>query len=142
MYHKGKPFLSQYSSVKKLFFQEFHSIPSGGYTGITKTITRFQANAYWVGMRKEVEEFVTSCPTCQRTKYLPRAPLVFYNRFHHLLAYGRYITHIKGTPLYWTLLIDFQNMLISETYLIISQCIRWLISSLLWFVTFMVTHGV
>lgn len=88
VHHKG-PLLSKYSSLKSLSLQEFHSTTVRGNAASTKTLNRLQENVYWSGMWKEVEDFVTSCPTCQPTKYLPRAPFRLSQPYLHLLQFRR-----------------------------------------------------
>ncbi|XP_075738869.1 uncharacterized protein LOC142784136 [Rhipicephalus microplus] len=44
-----------------------------GHLGINKTKERLLMEYYWPGCFKEVEEFVRSCDTCQRTGHLPRS---------------------------------------------------------------------
>lgn len=72
---KGRPFLSKISSLKNLFLQEFHSTPTRRHAGINKNITPLSSKHLWGRMEGEVEDFVTSCNTCQQSKYITRAPL-------------------------------------------------------------------
>lgn len=50
--------------------QEFHSTPTGGHSGYLRTYRWLAGNLYWVGMKKSVMEYVRSCDTCQRQKYM------------------------------------------------------------------------
>ena len=57
--------------------QQSHDIPSAAHQGSTKTLTRLQQQAYWVGMAKDVQLYCQQCTTFQQTK-LPnpvQAPL-------------------------------------------------------------------
>lgn len=53
---------------------EFHATPQGGHSGFLRTYRRIAANLYWVGMKNDVQEFVRSCDTCQRQKYMASSP--------------------------------------------------------------------
>lgn len=48
---------------------EYHSTPTGGHMGVTKTLARLIENFYWPGIRKDVKQFVAACVDCQHTKY-------------------------------------------------------------------------
>lgn len=76
MYHSGKPFLSKNSALKPLLTQEFHSTLLGGHAGIQKNTAPLNNNVFWDGMRQDVVDFVSSCSTCQQTKYLPQPGLL------------------------------------------------------------------
>lgn len=39
-----------------------------GHLGIQRTLKRIQENHHWIGIEKNVEEFVKNCETCQREK--------------------------------------------------------------------------
>lgn len=41
-----------------LLLQEFHTTPTGGHMGITKTLTRLQENFTWSSIRNDVRRFV------------------------------------------------------------------------------------
>lgn len=48
--------------------QSLHSSPIGGHSGVSATIKRIQSLFAWPGLKKQVVEFVKSCPTCQQAK--------------------------------------------------------------------------
>lgn len=74
MFFKGRFFLSHSSALKDIMMREHHETPIGGHAGAEKTYQRLSANFYWVGMRKEVKEFVARCMTCQTIKYSTSSP--------------------------------------------------------------------
>jgi len=47
---------------------EYHDSRLGGHYGIDNTIERIKKFYYWPQMSKEIEEYVRSCPTCQKRK--------------------------------------------------------------------------
>lgn len=48
---------------------EYHTTPTGGHSGVAKTIARVSENFYWLGLRDDVVTFVSNCFDCQSTKY-------------------------------------------------------------------------
>jgi hypothetical protein len=70
----GRLVLASNSVLIPKLLQEFHSTPQGGHSGFYKTYRRIAANVYWVGMKGKIQEFVRSCDTCQRQKYLTSSP--------------------------------------------------------------------
>ncbi|CAB0043507.1 unnamed protein product [Trichogramma brassicae] len=48
--------------------QESHDSALGGYKGVTKTYNRVNEKYFWNGMKKEITDYVRSCPTCQKEK--------------------------------------------------------------------------
>ncbi len=45
-----------------------HDLPSSGHQGIDRTKKRMKERVYWYGMGKDIANFVSSCPTCNRNK--------------------------------------------------------------------------
>ena len=48
---------------------EYHSTPTGGHMGVTKTLAHLSETFCWPAMRTNVTQFVASCLDCQHTKY-------------------------------------------------------------------------
>ncbi|PNX55569.1 hypothetical protein L195_g049198, partial [Trifolium pratense] len=67
--YKDRIWLDPKLPFRFTILEEFHSSPIGGHMGITKTLARLKANFYWVGMDKDVQEFISHCLTCQQIKY-------------------------------------------------------------------------
>ena len=47
---------------------ECHDAPTGGHLGKDKTIEQVKRRFYWPGMDAEIQQYVTSCDSCQRNK--------------------------------------------------------------------------
>lgn len=67
--HKSQIWLPQGLPIILTLLTEYHSTPTGGPTGIAKTLARLSENFYWSSMRVDVTQFVTTCIDCQHTKY-------------------------------------------------------------------------
>ena len=46
----------------------YHDAPYASHYGSQKTWRKMKRVFYWKGMRKDIEEYVQSCPSCQRRK--------------------------------------------------------------------------
>jgi len=68
--HKGRIWVPKSCSFIPLLLAEFHASPLGGHMGVAKTLSRLSANFIWLGMRKDVQRFISECSTCLQTKYI------------------------------------------------------------------------
>jgi hypothetical protein len=57
-------------STKKQILYEFHDAPLGGHRGMNKTYKVIKAQYSWVNMRREIENYVKKCRSCQVNKLL------------------------------------------------------------------------
>jgi transposase InsO family protein len=58
---------------RKLLF-EMHDAPTGGHLGVRKTIHKMQEQFWWLGMRKDIEDYVRGCVVCASTKASQQLP--------------------------------------------------------------------
>lgn len=70
--HHGRWYLPPSMRTKAL--QEQHDAPTAGHLGFRKTYQLLQRLYSWPSMRKDVENFVSTCDTCARTKARRHAP--------------------------------------------------------------------
>jgi len=56
--------------VRKKILYEFHDSPVGGHRGMNKTYRAISSQYTWPKMRREVEEYVKQCKSCQVNKIL------------------------------------------------------------------------
>ena len=55
---------------RKQILYEFHDSPVGGNKGMNKTYRGIKARYTWPNIRREVEEYVKGCKSCQVNKIL------------------------------------------------------------------------
>ena len=55
-------------ALRTLLLREIHDSPTGGHLGIEKTMYRLGKLFWWLGMRREVQEYIGSCIACQSNK--------------------------------------------------------------------------
>ena len=56
--------------TKKLILYEFHDAPLGGHSGMNKTYKAIKERYEWANMRREIEDYVKKCQSCQVNKSL------------------------------------------------------------------------
>ncbi|CAI5524929.1 unnamed protein product [Closterium sp. Naga37s-1] len=64
----GKIWVPNYAPLRQILLEEFHDVPYAGHFGSNKTLAGIAKYYYWPGMAADVQQFVTSCDTCQRMK--------------------------------------------------------------------------
>ncbi|CAI7819033.1 unnamed protein product [Closterium sp. NIES-54] len=64
----GKIWVPNYAPLRQILLEEFHDVPYAGHFGSNKTLAGIAKYYYWPGMAVDVQQFVTSCDTCQRMK--------------------------------------------------------------------------
>ena len=57
-----------------LLLHEFHCGSVGGHAGIRRTYARLAVEFYWKGIKKHVQDYVTACDVCQRSKHEAMVP--------------------------------------------------------------------
>jgi hypothetical protein len=55
---------------RKQILYEFHDPPLGGHRGMNKTYQPIRSKFHWPNMKKEIEEYVKRCKSCQTNKLL------------------------------------------------------------------------
>ena len=56
--------------TKRQILYEFHDAPCGGHRGMNKTFRAIKSQYSWPNMRREIEEYVKQCKSCQVNKTL------------------------------------------------------------------------
>ncbi|CAI7884366.1 unnamed protein product [Closterium sp. NIES-54] len=64
----GKIWVPNYAPLRQILLEEFHDVPYAGHFGSNKTLAGIAKYYYWPQMAADVQQFVTSCDTCQRMK--------------------------------------------------------------------------
>ncbi|PNF39993.1 hypothetical protein B7P43_G15585 [Cryptotermes secundus] len=56
-------------SEKESIIREYHESLIGGHTGISRTYERLKPYVSWPNMRRDIENYVRKCASCQRNKH-------------------------------------------------------------------------
>lgn len=68
LWNKDRLVLPPNSPHKEAVIHDFHNTPMGGHSGMFRTYKRIASNFYWVGMKKDIQDYIRCCDTCQRNK--------------------------------------------------------------------------
>ncbi|KAM9980171.1 hypothetical protein ACTFIZ_010232 [Dictyostelium cf. discoideum] len=66
-------------TMTKWIMEIFHDSPlTGGHFGLMKTVSKIKERFYWIGMIKDIKEFIDKCTTCLqiKRKYGPKEGLL------------------------------------------------------------------
>lgn len=66
--HNNRIWVGHNYDVQQKIIKAFHNSPLGGHSGIPATTKRVQEFFACPGLRKHIELFARSCPTCQQAK--------------------------------------------------------------------------
>uniref|UniRef100_A0A3B1IDK1 Gypsy retrotransposon integrase-like protein 1 n=1 Tax=Astyanax mexicanus TaxID=7994 RepID=A0A3B1IDK1_ASTMX len=64
--YEGRRKVVKTMAEARVLFQEFHSTPIGGHSGVMKTRAAMSGRFYWPGMTVDVENWVLECDRCQK----------------------------------------------------------------------------
>ncbi|KAI5474168.1 hypothetical protein MNV49_007998, partial [Pseudohyphozyma bogoriensis] len=64
----GRIVIPESDDLKLEILRSRHDHPTAGHPGVTKTLQLVRRDFYWRGVRKYVEDYVSGCTTCARTK--------------------------------------------------------------------------
>jgi len=64
----NRVYVPQVADIRLKLLQARHDSPQAGHPGIGKTYDLLYRDYVWVGMKRDVESYVSGCTVCQRTK--------------------------------------------------------------------------
>jgi hypothetical protein len=72
--YKNIVYVPNYPKLRSVILKEMHNVPYGGHPGYQKTILAVKGHYHWLGMKKEIVEYIAKCLECQRVKVDHRHP--------------------------------------------------------------------
>jgi hypothetical protein len=72
--HKNRFFVPNVQDLKRIILHEMHNAPYAGHPGYKKTITMVKSQYFWLGMKREIVEYIARCMECQKVKTEHRHP--------------------------------------------------------------------
>lgn len=66
--HKGRLWIGANKNLQQRIIQQLHSSAMGGHSGFPATYNRIKQLFSWTGLKSCIQQFVSSCPTCQQAK--------------------------------------------------------------------------
>jgi hypothetical protein len=67
-------YVTNYSELKSVILKEMHNVFYAGHLGCQKTISVVKSQYYWLGMKREIVEYIDKCLECERVKGKHRHP--------------------------------------------------------------------
>jgi hypothetical protein len=61
--------------LKFMILNEMHNVPYAGHPGYQKTVATVKSHYFWLGMKKEIAEYIARCMECQKVKAEHRHPV-------------------------------------------------------------------
>jgi len=68
MWYRGKRYVPKGDQLRLRLIQEHHNTALAGHPGQAKTFDLLDRQYYWKEMRKQVDQYVRNCHSCQRSR--------------------------------------------------------------------------
>jgi hypothetical protein len=62
--HKNRIYVPSSRELRKLVLKEMHDVPYAGHLDYQKTITVVRSQFFWLGMKKDVADYIARCMKC------------------------------------------------------------------------------
>jgi hypothetical protein len=72
--HKNRIYVHSFGEMRNLVLKEMHDVPYVGHPGYQKMITKVRSQFFWLGMKKDVADYIARCMECQKVKVEHRHP--------------------------------------------------------------------
>lgn len=63
--YRGRWVVGSQGNLRKLIYEELHEKGVGGHSGVRATLKRIEQYFFWVGMRRDITEWIAECSVCQ-----------------------------------------------------------------------------
>jgi hypothetical protein len=81
--HMNKNFVPNVQNLKRMIFPKIHNVPYAGHPGYQKTMAAVKSHYVWLGMKREIVEYIARCMECQKVKVEHRNPIRVAATFSH-----------------------------------------------------------
>jgi hypothetical protein len=65
---KNKIFVPNVQDLKHMIQHEIHNVLYAGHLRYQKTMAAIKSHYFWLGMKKEIAEYIANCMECQKVK--------------------------------------------------------------------------
>jgi hypothetical protein len=73
--HKNRIYVPSSRELRNLVLKEMHDVPYVGHSSYQKTITVIGSQFFWLGMKKDVVDYIARCVEFQKVKAEHRNPV-------------------------------------------------------------------
>ena len=79
--YRNRVYFLNSSELSNLILKETHHVLYVGNIGYEKTIATIKSQHFWLGMNKEVDDYIVKCLECQKFKADHKHPIGFLHPF-------------------------------------------------------------
>jgi hypothetical protein len=72
--YKRKKIVPNVQCLKQMILNEMHNVPYAGHPGYQKIVAAVKSHYFWLGMKREIIEYIARCMECQKVKVEHRHP--------------------------------------------------------------------
>jgi hypothetical protein len=72
--YKNKVYVPNSLKFRNLILKEMHNVPYTRHARYQKIITSIRCQYYWLGMKKDMADFVARCMECEKVKVEHKHP--------------------------------------------------------------------
>jgi hypothetical protein len=72
--HKSRVYVTNVRELKLAILKEMHNVTYVGHLGYQKTVAAVKSHYFWLGLKKEIAEYIARCMECQKVKAEHRHP--------------------------------------------------------------------
>jgi hypothetical protein len=62
--HKNRIYVPSSGEFRNLVLKDMHNVPYVRHPGYQKTITTVRSQLFWLGMKKDVVDYIAKCMEC------------------------------------------------------------------------------
>jgi hypothetical protein len=66
--YKNRVHVPNVQELKIMILKEMHNVPYVGHPGYQKTMAAVKSHNFWLGMKKEITEYIAKCMECHKVK--------------------------------------------------------------------------
>ena len=66
--YKGRIYILNVAYLRRVVMDEIHQTSYSGHLGYQKTIATTRKQYFWIGMKKDMAEYISRCMECQEVK--------------------------------------------------------------------------
>lgn len=74
-WNQSRLYVPAVQAIRTSLLQECHDNPLSGHLGVNKTLALIKKSFYWPKMREDIEQYVTTCVSCQQNKPNNQLPM-------------------------------------------------------------------
>jgi hypothetical protein len=72
--YKNSIYVPNFPELRIMILKEMHNVPYAGHPGYQKIVAAVKSHYFWLGMKKEIAEYIARCMECQKVKAEHRHP--------------------------------------------------------------------